>query len=139
MNGTQFNVSTGPSSAANVRCGIYAADSNLQPTGAPLLDSGNVAVGSSATGMFIAAVSPTVLQPGMYLTAFNTSQNLTVRVQRGGITGSNFSQGSNSLILLNYGSQTQGAFPNPGTPWTVPVFGATGMEHMLLLRWKDAP
>src|SRR6266852_1222682 len=43
----QLEVTTGPAGSANLRLGVYAADTNLQPTGAPLYDSGSVAVAMS--------------------------------------------------------------------------------------------
>jgi hypothetical protein len=47
----QFEVTAAPASNANVAIGIYAADSEVQPTGAPLYDSGSVAVASGFTGL----------------------------------------------------------------------------------------
>jgi hypothetical protein len=138
VDATNFAVSTGPASAANVRTGVYLADSNLQPSGAPLIDSGNVAVGTSVTGTFLNQFTPVTLQPGVYLTAINTSVNLTCRVQRGGPTGTNVGNGTSSLISLLPVSQTQGAFPNPGTAWTTPTYAATGPNHVLFLRWSPA-
>jgi hypothetical protein len=138
VDATNFAVSAGPASAANVRTGVYAADSNLQPSGAPLIDSGNVAVGTSVTGTFVNQFTPVTLQPGAYLTAINTSVALTCRVQRGGPTGTNVGNGTSSLISLLPISQTQGAFPNPGTAWVNPTYAATGPNHVLFLRWSPA-
>jgi hypothetical protein len=43
LNAWQMEVSTGPASNANLALGIYKADGNLQPTGAPFYDSGSIA------------------------------------------------------------------------------------------------
>jgi hypothetical protein len=138
VDGTQFVVTTGPASAANVRTGIYAADDNLQPTGAALLDAGNAPVGTSATGTFFTQVTPVTLQPGVYVTAINTSVNLTARVIRGGLVGADASNGTSSIFSLMSATQTQGALPNPGTAWTTRTFSTTGPNHVLFLRYKAA-
>jgi hypothetical protein len=138
VDGTQFHVSTGPASSANVRTGIYRADGNMQPTGAPIIDAGNTVVGTSATGTFFTQVTPVTLQPGIYLTAINTSVALTVRVQRGGIVGTDIANGTSSIISLMYASQTQGALPNPGTVWDTRTFSNTSPNHYLFLRWSPA-
>jgi len=138
VDGTQFHVTSGPASSANVRTGIYRADSNMQPTGAPVLDAGNTVVGTSATGTFFTQVTPVTLQPGMYLTAINTSVALTCRVQRGGIVGTDIGAGTSSIISLMYAAQTQGALPNPGTAWNTRTFSTTSPNHYLFLRWSPA-
>jgi hypothetical protein len=138
IDGTQFHVTTGPASAANVRTGIYPADNDWQPTGAPILDAGNTAVGTSATGTFFTQVTPVTLPPGRYVTAINSSVALTTRVVRGGIVGADLGAGTNSIISLMSRAQTQGAFPNPAAAWNTRTFAATGPNHMLLLRWKAA-
>jgi hypothetical protein len=135
---TVFRVTSGPASAANVRTGIYAADIGLQPTGAPILDAGNTAVATSATGNFYTAVTPVTLQPGMYLAAINTSVNLTVQVARGGVIGADIGNGTNAIINTVLGTQTQGAFPNPGTAWNTRNFAATGPNFFLFFRWTPA-
>jgi hypothetical protein len=138
VDGTQFHVTAGPASAANVRTGIYAADENMQPIGAPVLDAGNTTVGTSATGTFFTQVTPVTLQPGLYVTALNTSVNMTLRVQRGGLVGTDVSNGTSSIISLMSGAQTQGAFPNPPKEWDTRTFGSVGPNHVLFLRWKAA-
>jgi hypothetical protein len=135
---TSFRVTTGPASAANVRTGIYAADANMQPTGAPILDSGNVAVATSATGNFYTSVTPVTLQPGMYLTAINTSVGLTCQAARGGLAGADIGNGANAIFNTMLGTQTQGAFPNPPTAWNTRAFAATAPNHTLFLRWSAA-
>jgi hypothetical protein len=132
---TLFRVTAGPASAANVRTGIYAADMDLQPAGAPILDAGDTAVATSATGNFYTAVTPVTLQPGMYLAAINTSVNLTVQVARGGVIGADIGNGTSAIISAVLGTQTQGAFPNPGTAWATRNFAATGPNFFLFFRW----
>jgi hypothetical protein len=139
VDGTQFHVTSGPASAANVRTGIYLADANGQPSGAPIIDTGNVAVGTSVTGTFFTQITPVTLQPGIYLTAFNTSVALTTRVVRGGIVGIDVGNATTSnIISLMSATQTQGTFPNPGTSWKTRTFSNTSPNHFLFLRWSPA-
>ena len=135
---TAFRITSGPNSPANVRTGIYAADANMQPTGAPVLDSGDVAVGTSATGNFYTSVTPVTLQPGMYLTAINGSLNMTYQLVRGGMATADIGKGANAILTNRFGAQTQGVFPNPGTPWDIATFSGTGPNHALFLRWRPA-
>lgn len=133
-----FRVTSGPTSEANVRTGVYASDGNLQPVGAPVLDSGDVAVGTSATGNFYTQVTPVTLQPGMYLSAINTSVNLTCQVARGGIAGTDIGKGANAIFSMMYRNQTQGAFPDPGDKWNERSFSNVGSRHFLFFRWSPA-
>lgn len=125
-----FVVTVGPASAANVRVGIYAADTDMQPTGAPLFDIGT-AVAQSFTGTKT-PVATLALAAGRYLTAINCDVGMTVRVW----VGATF-QGFVDLTLgagvLTGGSiaSTYGAMPNPGTAYTA-YQGAS--HHPVALR-----
>lgn len=138
VDATNFAISANSSGASNVRTGVYRADGNLQPIGGPVIDAGNTSVGASTTGIFLNQITPVLLQPGMYLTAINASAAMTLRVQRGGIVGSDLRNLASSIFSLMSASQTQGAFPNPGTGWTSRSFGSTGPNHVLFLRWSPA-
>lgn len=120
----------------NLRMGVYAADTNLQPTGAPLFDSGDVTVTAAATGILSKQGTPVTLQPGVYLTAVNTSQGLTARAALGGQTMISTAMGSNLFTVLTSAAQTQGAFPTPGTPWTTRVAAANSARNVAMLRWR---
>jgi hypothetical protein len=61
-----FEVTTGPSSANNVRIGIYKADGDHQPVGGPLHDEA-IAVASGFTGWKTSAATSIDLAPGVYL------------------------------------------------------------------------
>jgi len=135
-----FEVTAAPSSNSNVRLGVYASDSNLQPTGAPLFDSGDVAVTSAASvpAVYLKQVSPVTLQPGVYLTAINCSVGLTVRTLIGGQTFVVVTGTTNPLVVLTSATQTYGAFPATGTPWVTRAAAAAGIRHLTLLRWRSA-
>jgi hypothetical protein len=118
----------------NLRLGVYAADSNLQPTGAPLFDSGDLAF--TTAGILSKQGTPVTLQPGVYLTATNSSAGITVRAALGGQTMVNTAMGTNLFTVITNATQTQGAFPTPGTPWTTRVPAANTTRHVAMLRWR---
>jgi hypothetical protein len=119
----------------NLRLGIYAADTNLQPTGAPLFDSGDVTVTSGATGILSKQGTAVTLQPGVYLTATNTSVGFTARTFLGGVSFVPTTIGANVTVLTSV-AQTQGAFPTPGTAWTTRASANGPARHTALLRWR---
>jgi hypothetical protein len=119
----------------NLRLGVYAADANLQPTGAPLFDSGDITVTSGATGILSRQGTPVTLQPGVYLTAANTSVGFTAQTFLGGISFVPTTMGTNITVLTSV-AQTQGAFPTPGTAWTTRASANGPIRHVTLLRWR---
>ena len=131
-----LEVTTAATASGNLRLGVYAADTNLQPTGAPLFDSGDVTVTSGATGILSKQSTPVTLQPGVYLTATNTSVALTARTALGGQTFVGTAMGSNLFTVLMSVAQTQGAFPNPGTAWTTRAAATGAARHVAQMRWR---
>ena len=134
-----FEVTTAPTANANVRMGVYAADSNLQPTGPPLFDSGDVPVLSATPvpNTNVKQSTPVTLQPGVYLSAFMTSTAMTIRTFLGGQTFV-LPTGSNSpFTVLTYGTQTYGAFPTTGAQWITRAASTQGIRHLGLLRWRS--
>jgi hypothetical protein len=130
-----LEVTTAAAGGGNLRLGVYAADANLQPTGAPVFDSGDITVTAAATGILSKQGTPVTLQPGVYLTAANTSVGLTARTFLGGIGFVQTTMGAN-LNVLNLVSQTQGAFPTPGTAWSTRTPANGAPRHVTLLRWR---
>jgi hypothetical protein len=118
----------------NLRLGVYAADSNLQPTGAPLFDSGDLAF--TTAGILSRQGTPVTLQPGVYLTATNSSAGITVRAALGGQTMVNTAMGTNPFTVITNAPWPQGAFPTPGTPWITRVPAANTTRHVAMLRWR---
>jgi hypothetical protein len=133
-----FNINTAPATGGNVRMGVYAADANLQPTGAPLFDSGDVAITTSTTGTVLKQGTAVTLQPGVYLTAFNTGTAVTLRVPMGGIATITTTMGSSMFVGTMSVAQTQGAFPSPGTAWTTRNGSNAGTAHPVVMRWRSA-
>ena len=130
-----LEVTTAAAGNGNLRLGIYAADTNLQPTGAPLFDSGDVTVTSGATGILSKQGTAVTLQPGVYLTATNTSVGFTARTFLGGVSFVPTTIGANVTVLTSV-AQTQGAFPTPGTAWTTRASANGPARHTALLRWR---
>jgi hypothetical protein len=131
-----FNLNASPAANGNVRMGVYAADSNLQPTGAPLFDSGDVAITTSTTGVVLKQGTPATLQPGVYLSAFNTGTAVTLRVATGGMATINTGMGAAMYVSTLTAAQTQGAFPSPGTAWTTRGSSSTGTVNLTVMRWR---
>lgn len=131
----QFEVSTGPVGAANVRVGIYLADADLQPTGAPLYDSGSIAVAGAFTGLKTTSSLSVFLSPGVYLTVLNVDTALTLRT----ITS------PSPVVLAAIGAtpvsqrfsiaQTYGSFPSPGTKWTALNAVSAGLQNIVVYQW----
>jgi hypothetical protein len=123
--------------ATLLRMAIYAADTDWQPSGAPILDAGTV----DATGIGVKAVSINqTLQPGRYITALNANGTATLRSYRGdgtdggmGIAPAMGAGSQNSIITA---TQTFGAFPTPGTVYVTAgvVAGNTPPVHVVIRR-----
>lgn len=137
LNAWQLEVTTGPAGAANIRLGVYLADMNLQPVGAPLYDSGAVAVASGFTGIKSASGLSVVLAPGVYLVALNSDTAMTIRTLISPTPIVAVNQGANSFIQRLIATQTFGAFPNPGTGWTSGVAGTGGLQHFASWQWTE--
>lgn len=123
--------------ATLIRMAIYAADTDWQAVGAPVVDGGTV--DATGTGAKAATIS-TVLQPGRYLTALNADGTATLRSWRGdgtrggwGIAPALGAGSQNTIVTV---AQTFGAFPTPGTTYVSGgvVAGNTAPTHVMLVR-----
>lgn len=123
--------------ASNARIGLYAANRDCQPIGAPLADSGDISTATTGVKTFTPG-TPIYLARGRYLTVINESTTgVAVRTLTGDrldgsaildtITGS-------PIILATVVGRTYAAFPTPGTAWTTIVNSAVGHEHFVVLR-----
>jgi hypothetical protein len=127
-----------PASAGNkMRWAIYAADTDWQPTGAPVLASAEAAIDSAT--VVSESIADLTLQPGRYLKRVHCQATVSLRVYRcfpvgGGIDPS---LGSSPFVVQFRKSLVYGAAETPGTPWDVLGTGATaGEQQALLLRVK---
>ena len=132
----ELEVTTAPGSNANLRIGIYAADSNMQPTGAPLYDSGSVAVASGFTGLKSASGLSVTLSPGVYLICANVDTSMGVRTFISGSPMIGASLGATPMIQRLTATQTYGVLPNPGTAWTATNASASGLQNFAVWQWS---
>jgi hypothetical protein len=133
-----MEVTTGPASAATVYFGLYASDANFQPTGNVLLAT-NIAVGTSATGVFTKQVTPVTLQAGTYLFATNPSVTMTVRTLVNGDAAIASTYGASGAILVISRGRTAATFGNNPNGWNTTATGSTvGSINYALLRYKEA-
>jgi hypothetical protein len=133
-----MEVTAGPASAATVYFGLYAADTNWQPTGNVLLAT-DIAVGTSATGVFTKQVTPVTLQAGTYLFATNPSVTMTVRTLVNGDNAVASTYGSSGAILVISRGRAAGTFGNSPSAWNTTAAGSTvGSINYALLRYKAA-
>lgn len=121
--------------AGHSRVGIYAADTDYQPTGAPLADSGDLS--TAATGVQnYTPTTPIALARGRYLLVHQAdTATAQFRVQTGFIPGG-FLLGSTASNMLNSLSNTRAyaAFPTPGTLWGSTGSSSTPFKYTVWLR-----
>jgi hypothetical protein len=130
-----FEVTTGV--AFNARIGLYAADTDFQPVGAPLVDSGDISVAAGGIKTYTPG-SPVYVPRGRVVSVINSSGTPTVREYRGnGIAGSMMDPVTGGLPWSTRWRVTRAyaAFPTPGTAWTTEDNGATaGTSSIVWVR-----
>jgi hypothetical protein len=123
--------------ASTVRTAIYAADSNAQPTGSALGDSGAITVSATAAA-YTKQITAVTLQPGMYVKAVNSTAAITFQAQRGGVSyglaGVTSNPVRSSLRVIN----TMSAAYSTALPWNLSTGSNVGPIHTMFLRWKAA-
>ena len=115
---------------ADIRVGIYVATSELQPTGASLLDQ--VLTVTSATS-FTASISVS-LDPGWYLIASWADVQNQMRVLRSAAPGGINLGASGERFVNPTVNATYSTWPNPGTEWDS-VGGTTEMYNFIFFLW----
>lgn len=128
---------TAPGVAGTLRVGIFAADSNLQPTGT-CVAQGAIPYTTTA-GVYTKQITPVVLDPGMYLIAFNSTSSVTWRRLMGGITPIPMAIGASPFASRIYATgvtMTGDYTTGPLWPLVPAVYTTTPMIHCALLRWK---
>lgn len=126
------------SSGKNFRIGLYVADTDWQPVGAPLADSGNISMTTTGVKTYTPG-SPVLIPRGRFLSVINSGDDVGVsafRVVRGVPAGGHIFDtiGSSPLAGIFYVTRTLAAFPTPGTAWTTTVASTTPHTHMVFLR-----
>lgn len=133
VNQFSFEVTTGPASDATVYVGIYAADTDLQPTGSVLL-SDSQAVLTGATGVYNKTVS-VALTPGVYLIGMNLSVAMTLRVLLAPCEIVLPAMGASPYAASLNTGRAAAAFTTPATAWTTLSASAEGWSYRCCLRW----
>jgi hypothetical protein len=135
----QLAIEVTTNTASTVRVGVYAADTDLQPVGAPIIDSGTIDCSTTGVKTYTPG-TPVLLPRGRYLSVLNSSATPpTLRMWRGHLLGM-----PSLLSVLGaspYGelwavTRTYAAFPTPGTAWTADngVSGTTGVASVVVWR-----
>lgn len=121
------------SSAGNGRMGLYRGDTDWQPVGGPLADSGDISTNSTGIKTYTPG-TPIFLPRGPYLAVYCQSSTATMWATLGsgpgGIVPSSTIQGCSQI----YASRTYAAFPTPGTAWTLNRTSGDGLWYAMVLR-----
>jgi len=130
-------VQAGPASNANLRIGLYAADFDNQPIGAPIYDSGNIAVASGFSGVKSLTGLAVPLPPGRYVSCVNCDVAMALRTYYGPTSFLSSGLGAGAFFARGSVAQTYGAFPNPGTVWTTATFGTNPLQNIVIWQWTE--
>jgi hypothetical protein len=114
----------------NARVGLYVADTDWQPVGGPLADSGSISIASTGVKTYTPATAIS-LSAGRYVLSY-CQDDATFTAALRSLSSSSvvgpvrdvFS--SSPFVQYLTVARTYAAFPTPGTPWDAPVFGSTG-------------
>jgi hypothetical protein len=121
--------------AGNMRMGLYRADTNWQPIGGPLTDSGDISTNTTGIKTFTPG-TPILLERGRYLTVFNHSVAATFKAARGyppGVFAFNTATDIATIGTRWRVTRAYAAFPTPGTAWDTTT-SDTNMDQMIFLR-----
>ena len=129
-----FEVSTAGSAGVTSRVGLYAADKDWQPIGAPLADSGTIATDTTGVKTYT-PTNPIYLRRGRYLSVGNSSAATAPIVRALQISQAYLTTLGSSLTISSYTvARAYAAFPTPGTAWTTTAGAATPAGHFLFFR-----
>lgn len=132
-----LNVTTAPASAANVRHGIYASDTDMQPIGAPLYDSGDIAVASGYTGTKSGTGMALALPVGRYLQVLEVDVDMSLRTVLAPTPAIGTTFGSSGLYNCFYLTEAYGALPNPANKWSTLNSATTGIGFPVAYKWAE--
>lgn len=134
-----FEITSGPASPATLRIGIYKSDAQLQPTGNIIIESGAITIGTGAAGVAIYRnrITPTVLQPGNYVLAFNSSLQFTMRAWTGNLVFAQNTLGANLQDSIRVAATLSGAaLPTTGTLWNLRGSVNRPFVNWILMGWS---
>ena len=120
--------------AGNMRVGIYRADRDLQPIGAPLTDSGDISTNTTGVKTFTPG-TPLFLGRGPYLGVSNCDVGPTLRTQRVVYLSEGIDTTLGGNIVHRFeATRAYAAFPTPGAAWTVAALATTSADARLFFR-----
>jgi hypothetical protein len=126
---------TATGTATTARIGLYAADTDWQPKGAPLADSGAVSVAGTGLKTYTPG-TPIFAARGRYLGVMAANGTVTVRCQLGAPLGAALSTSDTSVFATALQVvRSYAAFPTPGTAWDTEVDGA-GIGKQNFIFWR---
>jgi hypothetical protein len=115
------------------RIGFYAADTDWQPTGAPLADSGNLDTSTTGTKTYTPG-SPISVPVGRYVSVLNSDTGTTTFTVAVASMSAYFTTVNVGPISRYSVGRAYAAFPTPGTAWTTIETGAGSTPHMVFYR-----
>lgn len=130
-----IEVTVSPATDSTLYFGIYVADGDGQPSGAPLLTDNLVITTAGGLGVKTKAIASLALPPGEYLLAHNASVAFTCRFVSAPTRAVPPAMGANTLVAQYFVARAAAAFGNPGTAWTAVTTSTVPEIHRLLLRW----
>lgn len=123
--------------AANFRIGVYSANLDLQPIGAPLADSGNIDATSPGVKTYTPG-TPIYMRRGRYLSVVNTaSSSIGLRFYQGHVPSGYIDStlGNAPWFDSLRIARAYAAFPTPGSAWTTEGGAkATPPNHYVFYR-----
>lgn len=122
------------STTGNLRMGFYAADADWQPLGAPMTDSGNIAI-TTAVKTYTPAAG-IYIPRGRYVSVWNCDTACDPRLWRTSPPGSALvsALGASPFPEFFEVDRTYGAFPTPGTAWTTGSGATLLPSHIIVFR-----
>lgn len=131
-----FEATAVPASTATVRIAVFAADANMQPTGAAVYDSGAISVSTAAAAIYRIRVSPFNLSSGNYLIAYNTNVQFTNRTWISANVFTSNTLGASFPFVYQVTETLSGSYPNPPTKWNTRSSNAPGIWNRVVLGWS---
>lgn len=119
----------------NVRLGLYRADTDWQPVGPPLADSGDISTATTGLKTYT-PTTPVYLARGRYLTVINQSGIADFQGMVAGAPGT----AAIEPTAMNQNSirwrvgRAHAAFPTPGTAWTTVTSASNNPIHLIAFR-----
>jgi hypothetical protein len=118
----------------NFRIGFYAADTDWQPLGAPLADSGNLSSASAGVKTYTPG-TPIRVTEGRYVSAITCDGAPSLRGFRSSwLQPLDSGLGASPFMAYMQVTRAYAAFPTPAVLWTSVSWGTTPFLHYVAYR-----